>query len=138
MENTSLDSHDGAVTSKLPCAILTKHLDFAMEQINATPVEPKNEIIGQSIIRQAFRNTNIAPEIANVITDSWRTTTKNRYELVLGRWVKCATSRNTDPYIADLNTVLASLHGMYLNGCSHSGLCAARSALSSVATIKDS
>ena len=40
-----------------------------------------------------------------------------------------------DPYIADVNTVLAFMHGMYLNRCLHSGLCAARNALSSVVTI---
>ena len=40
-----------------------------------------------------------------------------------------------DPSIADVNTVLAFLHGMYLNGCLYSGLCAARRAFSSAVTI---
>ena len=122
-------------TGKLSCATPTKHLNFAMEQINATPIVPKNEIVGHSVFRQAFRNTSIPPEIANVITDLWRTATKSRYESVLRRWAIYATSRNADPYIADVNTVLGFLHGMYLNGCLYRGLCAACSALSSVATI---
>ena len=75
VENISLVSHDGKITGKLPCATPTKHLNFAMEQINATSIVPKNEIVGH--IRQAFRNTSIPLEIANVITDSWRTTTKS-------------------------------------------------------------
>ena len=43
-----------------------------MEQINATLIVPKNEIVGYSVIRQAFQNISIPTEIANVITDSWR------------------------------------------------------------------
>ena len=136
VENTSLVSHDGKITGKLPpCATPTKHLDFAMEQINATPIVPKNEIVGHSVIKQAFWNTIIPPEIANVTTDSWRKTTKSWYKSVLRWWVIYATSRNTDTYTADVNTVLAFLHSMYLNGCFYSGLCAACSALSSVVTI---
>ena len=114
---TSLVSHDGTITSKLPCVTTTKHLDFIMEQISATPIIPKNEIVGHSVIRQAFQNTSISPEIANVITDPWRTKTKNRYESGFRRWVIYVTSRNSDSYIADVNTVLAFLHGMYLNEC---------------------
>ena len=45
-------------------------------------------------------------------------------------------SRNKYPYYPDVNTVLTFMHGMYLNVCLYSGLCAARSALSSVVTIR--
>ena len=114
---SSLVSHDGTITSKLPCVTTTKHLDFIMEQISATPIIPKNETVGHSVIRQAFQNTSISPEIANVITDPWRTKTKNRYESAFRRMVIYVTSRNSDSYIADVNTVLAFLHGVYLNKC---------------------
>ena len=67
MENPSLVSHDGKITCKFPYATPTKHLDFAMKQINATSIVPKN-----LVIRQALQNTGIPPEIANVITDSWQ------------------------------------------------------------------
>ena len=53
-ENKSLVFHDGKITSKFPCATPTKHLNFAMEQINATLILPKNEIVGNSVIRQAL------------------------------------------------------------------------------------
>ena len=46
-------------------------------------------------------------------------------------------SRNESPYSPDVTAVLAFLHGMYRSGCLYSGLCAARSALSSLITIKD-
>ena len=41
---------------------------------------------------------------------------KNWYELVFRRWAVYATSRNSDPYITDVNTILSFLHGIYLNG----------------------
>ena len=47
-----------------------------------------------------------------------------------------AISRNEDPYSPDVNTALTFMHGMYLNSCLYSGLCAARSALSNVVTIR--
>ena len=47
-----------------------------------------------------------------------------------------ATSTNTDPCTSDVNTVISFMHGMYINGCLYSGLCAARSALSSIVTMK--
>ena len=91
VENTSLVSHDDKITSKFPCATPTKYLDFAMEQISATPIGPKNEILGNWVISQALRNSSIPPEIANVVIDSWGKATKRRYESVLRRWVTYAT-----------------------------------------------
>ena len=41
---------------------------------------------------------------------------KNWYELVFRRWAVYATSRNSDPYITDVNTILSFLHGLFLNG----------------------
>ena len=74
---------NGTITNKITCATPTKRFDFTIEQISATPIVPKNEIAGHSVIRQAFRSTSILPEIANVITNSLEATTENRYELVL-------------------------------------------------------
>ena len=44
-ENASLVSHDGTITSKLPCATPIKNIDLATEQTNATPIVNKNGII---------------------------------------------------------------------------------------------
>ena len=98
VENASLVSHDGVITNKLPCATPTKLLNFTIEQISVTPIVPKNETVGHSVIREAFRNTNIPSENSNVITDWWKMITKNRYQSILRRWIIYATSRNTDPY----------------------------------------
>lgn len=78
VENTSLVSHGSTIINKLPFSTPTRLLDFTIKQISAAPI-PKNETVARSVIREAFRNTSILSEIANVITDSCRTTTKNRY-----------------------------------------------------------
>ena len=113
IENASLVSHDRTITNKLPFATTAKLLDFTIKQISATDIVPKNETVSHSVIREAFRNTSVPPEIASLITDSWRTATKNRYESVLKTMdYNYATLRNTDPYTAYVTTVLAFLHRM--------------------------
>ena len=136
VENTVLVSHDGIITEKFPDTSSSKHTEFTIQKISKTPALSENETISGSLIRESFGNTNLPREITDVITDSWRTTTRSRYESVLRRWFIYASSRNTDPYTPDVNTVLSFMHGMYINGCLYSGLCAARSALSSIVTIK--
>ena len=41
-----------------------------------------------------------------------------------------------DPCTPDVNIVFSFMHGMYINSCLYSGLCAARIALFSIVTIK--
>ena len=57
-------------------------------------------------------------------------------ESVLKRWKCYALSRNENPYITNINSVLKFLHGMYKDSCLYTSLCAARNALTSVVTIK--
>ena len=136
VENAVLVSHDGIITEKFPDTSSSKHTEFTIQKISKTPALSENETISGSLIRESFGNTNLPREITDVITDSWRTTTRSRCESVFRQWFIYASSRNTDPYTPDVNTVLSFMHGMYINGCLYSGLCAARSALSSIVTIK--
>ena len=48
-----------------------------------------------------------------------------------------AAKRHVDPLVTDVKNVVDFLHGMYKQGCRYrySGICAARSALSSAVTI---
>ena len=117
-------SHDGTVTNKRPCATPSTNIY----------INDENETVGHSVTRQSFRNLIIPPQTVNFITGLCRTTTKYRYESVLRRWIKYAELRNRDLYTADVNTLLAFLHSMYLYECLYSSLC--HSALSSVVTIK--
>ena len=55
---------------------------------------------------------------------------------MLKRWKSYALSRNENPCITNIDSVLKFLHGLYNDGCLYSGLCATRSALASLVTIK--
>ena len=54
----------------------------------------------------------------------------------LRSWFVSVASRNTDPCILGVNTVLSFMHDMYINGCLNSDLRAPHSALPIIVTIK--
>ena len=121
---------------KMSWYFFLEHTDFTIQKTRKTPTLSENETISGLLIRESFGNTNLPREIADVIADSCRTTTQSQYKLVLRWWFIYASSRNTDPYTPDVNTLLSFMHGIYKNGCLCSRLCAACSALSSILTIK--
>ena len=138
VENTVLVSHDGIITEKFSDTSSSKHINFTIQKISKILTLSENQIISRSLIGKRFRNINAPREITNVIVDLWRITTKSRYESqsVLRRWFVYATLRNTDPCTPDVYKVLSFLHGIDINVCLYSGLCAAGSALSSIVIIK--
>ena len=71
----------------------------------------------------------------DIICLSWRDTATSHYEGVLRQWKKYCYRRSVDPLVTDVKNVLDFLHGMYKQGWRYSGICAARSALSSAVTI---
>ena len=71
----------------------------------------------------------------DVICLSWRDTTASHYEGVLRQRKNYCCQRGGDPLITDVNNMLDVLHGMYKRVCRYSGICSARSALSSAVTM---
>ena len=55
---------------------------------------------------------------------------------MLKRWLSNAILRIEDPYSPDVNITFTFMHVMYLNGSLYGGLCATRSELSNVVTIR--
>ena len=133
MGDTVLVSDDGASSPRFPCSTSS---NTTVQQEIATSLVSKNGTAGSSFIGEAFRYTELPPEVTKVILESRQPSTMSSYESVLKRWPRYAISRNEDPYSPDVNTVLTFMHGMYLNGFLYSGLCAARSAFSSIVTIR--
>ena len=136
MEHTIFVPNDGLTSPGFPCNSSTKHPSITIQSRSATSTTSENETAGSSFISKSLRHPNIPPEITDVILELWRPTTTSRYESVLRRWYSFAISRNENPYSPEVTAVLAFLHGMYRYGCLYSGLCAARSALSSSITAK--
>ena len=112
-----------------------EYIDFTIKEKGSSSTTSKLKLLvvllsgGQSAIEKFHKKLR-------KLLDSWRTSTRSRYESVLKRWKYYAISRNENPYITNIDSVLKFLHGMYNDGCLYSGLCAARSALASVVTIK--
>ena len=55
---------------------------------------------------------------------------------MIKRWKCYAILQSENPYVTNIDSVFMFLLGMYNDGCLYCGLCAARSALASVVTIK--
>ena len=71
----------------------------------------------------------------DIICLSWRDTTISRLTGYSDSGKNYCCQRGVDLVLADMKNVLHFLHGMYKRGCRYSGICAARSALSSAVTI---
>ena len=113
-----------------------KYIDFTIKEKGSSSTTSKTKATGSSFTSEAISNGGLPQKIEEVITDSWPTSTRSRYESVLKRWKCYALSRNENPYITNINSVLKFLHGMYKDSCLYTSLCAARNALTSVVTIK--
>ena len=136
MEHTVLVSNDGLISPGFPCNSSAKHPSVTIQSRSATSTLSENETAGSSFISKSLRHPKIPPEITEVILESWRPTTRSRYESVLRRWYSFPISSYENPYSSDITPVLSFLHGMYCRVCLYSGLCTARSALSSSITTK--
>ena len=136
VEHTVLVSNDGLISPGFPCNSSAKHPSVTIQSRSATSTLSENETAGSSFISTYLSHPNIPPEITDAILESWRPTTRSRYESVLRRWYSFAISRYENPYSPDITAVLAFLHGMCRKCCVYSGLCTARNALSSSITTK--
>ena len=80
-------------------------------------------------------NRDLQEEVMDIICLSWRHTTISRYEGVLRQWKNYCCQTGVDSLVTNVKNMLHFLHGMYNRGCRYSGICPARSALSSAITI---
>ena len=110
-------------------------LKIPTDRANLHPLYPKLQSFKASFIREAIRTTHLPDKVKKIIHDSWKDTTKSRYESILQRWRNDCVQRNGCPFSTNVNSVLIFLHGIYKNGCLYSGICVARNTLSSTVMI---
>ena len=78
------------------------------------------------------------PELTrDIILLSWRHSTKNKYASVWARWQRFCLKKGISSTRTSINYVLEFFINLYTTGCHYSGLCAARSALSSLIHIEE-
>ena len=129
-DDTGSDRPSNGTTSN------TKNTRITFQQKKATSSASKVTTTGSSVIWEALGTTEFANEMKKIIFDSWRIKTKTWYEGVLKKWRNHCLQRNENSYITDIKSVLF-LHCMNKNGCLYSGICVARSSLSSFVMIED-
>ena len=76
---------DAKNAARLPVSVTKQHkvIDFAIEQTSDTPTITKVEATSCSNIGETIRNRKVLEETAKIITESWRHTTKSKYEAIL-------------------------------------------------------
>ena len=83
VEHTVLVPNDGLTSPGFPCNFSTKHPSITIQSRSATSTLIENGTASSSFISTSLRHPNIPPEITDVIQESWRPTTRSRYESVL-------------------------------------------------------
>ena len=83
------------------------------------------EAVGMQIIRQSLQESEIPPDIAEVIMHSWRDNTHKQCKVYINKW-------SHDPLHPSVRAVLSFLHSLSKSGLSYSALNTARSAVSNI------
>ena len=82
-----------------------------------------------------YRQKGVSPEILEVIMQSWKSGTGNKYNTYQKQWIQFSSERNQDSLHPHLNHVLNFLHSYQIRNVGYSVLNAIRSMLSSFAEI---
>ena len=81
--DTVLVSDDGASFPRFPSITSSESFDNTIQHTIATSLVSENETAGSSFIGKAFRHIEFPSEVTNVILESWQSSVRFRYELVL-------------------------------------------------------
>ena len=133
MGDTILVFSSTQTSDRLPCpaAPITKPSSVTFQRGKSSPTIPQAKNDCSSLIGRSIENKGISAEVKSIIIDSWRNSTRSRYEITLRRWETFCIQRNSDPFLS-----FEFLNDLYNSGCQYSALCTARSALASVVTIQ--
>ena len=110
MGGSSLVPSDGCPASGFPDTPASKDFDFFIQEKAISSILPKNDETCISAIKERRRHADLSPEIKSVIKEFWQPSIRMKYESAIRRWNEFAKSRNVDPYITDVNSVVTLLH----------------------------
>ena len=83
------------------------------------------------VIRQSFTADELPERTAEIILNSWRSSTRCQYAVYINRWKKFCQENGLDPVVVNISAVLRFLTEIYDNHKSYSTVNTARCALSS-------
>ncbi|XP_046564208.1 uncharacterized protein LOC124273040 [Haliotis rubra] len=81
-------------------------------------------------LRKSWQERGISPQVADVMLQSWRGSTRKQYKTYWDRWIKFCSRKQVDSVSPPIEMVLEFLYELYSEGLSYSSLNTARSALS--------
>ena len=73
-------------------------------------------------VRKKYKQKEISPEITEVIMQSWKSGTGNKYNTYQKQWIQFSSERNQDPLHPHLNQVLNFLHFYQIRNVGYSVL----------------
>ena len=81
-------------------------------------------------VRENFISAGLPEATVQTIMSSWRTSTKEKYNIYLNTWIDYCSTRDIDPFNATINDGLYFLTYIFESGNGYSSINSARSALS--------
>ena len=92
--------------------------------------------LGHSFVREALARSCIHGQTADIILDSWRSSTTKQYRCYIKRWLQFSNSRQIDPFNPPINSALEFLTELFSSGFGYSTINVAYSAISSVVALQ--
>ena len=93
---------------------------------------PTPAVDGMQVIRRSLQESEISPDIVDIIMHSWRDSTQKQYKVYINKWLQFSSERKNDPLHPTVTAVLFFLHSLFKSGLSYSALNTARSAVSNI------
>ena len=88
------------------------------------------------IVRRSYQDQGLSDEVIDVLLKAWRDSTVKQYKGVLVKWTQFCARRSTSSTNSDVVEVLEFFNSLDKNSTSYSAINTARSALSSVVTLR--
>ena len=90
-----------------------------------------------SCIREKYRQKGTSPQITEVIMQSWKSGTGNKYSTYQKQWIQFSSERNQDPLHPQSNNILNFLHSYQIRNVGYGVLNTIHSMLSFFVEIDD-
>lgn len=95
-------------------------------------IVPKASAYGLRLVSEKLKVSGVSKKASKLIMNSWRSKTRKQYRCYLRRFSGFCSSRNVNPFHADVNLTLDFLSDMYSNGLGYSAINTARAAISTI------
>ena len=101
-----------------------------------TPIAPKNETVGMSIVREKLQSKGVQGAAANIILQGWRNSTRKHYDTYYKKWKQFCRRQQIDYLCPSQKFLLSFLSELYSLGHGYAAINSARSAISAIALDK--